>query len=120
MEIIPGIKISDFDFNLPQDKIAQYPLIKRDESKILIYKNHKIQEDRFYNIAGYLPTNSLMVYNETRVIQARLQFIKNTGALIEIFCLEPVEPTKELQQAFEQKSGVVWKCLVGNSKMEKR
>ena len=120
MEIIPGIKISDFNYNLPQDKIAQYPLAKRDESKLLIYGNHHIQEDRFYHLASHLPSNSLMVYNETRVIQARLQFLKNSGALIEIFCLEPVEPTKELQQAFEQKSGVVWKCLIGNSKKWKQ
>lgn len=116
MNKIPAIHISEYNYNLPKEKIAQYPLTKRDESKLLIYKNHEIQEDRFYNIPNHLPSNALLIYNKTRVIQARLQFYKDTGALIEIFCLEPIKPTREIQQAFELNSGVVWKCLVGNSK----
>ncbi len=116
MDFIPRIKISDFDYNLPQDRIAQFPLEERDGSKLLVYKDGEVSEDIFRNIADYLPPSSLLIYNETKVIQARLVFTKDTGANIEIFCLEPVSPTKEIQQAFQQTKRVVWKCLVGNSK----
>ena len=115
MDHLPGIDISDFNYPLPPEKIAQFPLSGRDQSKLLVYRDGKISDDRFYNVDAYLPEGSLLIYNKTKVIQARLQFRKDTGALIEVFCLEPVEPTREIQQAFEQKSGVVWQCLVGNS-----
>ncbi|NOX48321.1 MAG: S-adenosylmethionine:tRNA ribosyltransferase-isomerase, partial [Chlorobi bacterium] len=113
---MPKINIEEFNYNLPKEKIAQFPLEKRDESKLVIYKDGEISETTFKHIPELLPENSLMIYNETKVVQARLLFRKETGANIEIFCLEPVEPTREIQQAFEQHSGVVWKCLVGNSK----
>lgn len=116
MDFIPDINISDYDYHLPNGKIAQFPLPVRDESKLLIFKNGHLSQDVFKNLARYLPEESLMIFNETKVIHARLLFQKESGATIELFCLEPISPTKELQQAFEQKSGVVWKCLVGNSK----
>lgn len=112
----PRINIRDFFYDLPAERIAQFPLSRRDESKLLVYRQGQIADDRFFNLPDHLPGQALMVYNKTRVIQARLQFQKETGALIEIFCLEPMAPTREIQQAFEQTSGVVWKCLVGNSK----
>lgn len=116
MDFIPDINISDFDYKLPQTKIAQFPLEKRDESRLLIYQDQELSTDKFKNIPGFLANNGLLIYNETKVIQARLKFFKETGAAIEIFCLEPYAPTKEIQQAFQEKSGVVWKCLVGNTK----
>jgi S-adenosylmethionine:tRNA ribosyltransferase-isomerase len=116
MQEIPKINIKEFSYKLPKEKIAQFPLEKRDESKLVIYRDGKISENTFRHIPELLPENSLMIYNETKVVQARLLFQKETGASIEIFCLEPVEPTREIQQAFEQQSGVIWKCLVGNSK----
>lgn len=116
MDFIPDININEFDYHLPEDKIAQFPLSGRDESKLLIYKKGLISEDIFKNIPNHLPENSLLVFNETKVIRARLLFHKPNGATIELFCLEPILPTRELQQAFEQNSGVVWKCMVGNSR----
>jgi S-adenosylmethionine:tRNA ribosyltransferase-isomerase len=116
MEFIPETNINEFDYNLLEEKIAQFPLPERDESKLLIARNNTIAQDIFKNIPGHLPENSLLIFNETKVIQARLLFKKTSGAKIELFCLEPVLPTRELQQAFEQRSGVVWKCMVGNSK----
>ena len=113
---IPNINIKDYHYLLPKDRIAQFPLEKRDESKLVIYNDFKISESKFKDIPEFLPENSLLIYNETKVIRARLLFQKETGAGIEIFCLEPVMPTREIQLAFRQHSGVVWKCLVGNSK----
>lgn len=110
-----NIQIQEYDYPLPSDRIAQHPLEKRDASKLLYY-NGKIEEGQFHQIATYLPSNSLLVFNDTKVVQARLIFAKSTGARIEIFCLEPVEPTREIQDAFQQKSGVIWKCLIGNRK----
>ena len=86
------IRIEDFDYPLPDERIAKFPLPKRDESKLLLYKEGKVSESIFKHITDYLPDGSLMVFNNTRVIQARLLFQKETGAKIEIFCLEPVEP----------------------------
>ena len=116
MNHLPFVNINDFNYPLPTNRIAQFPVEKRDESKLIIYKNKIISEDLFKNIPTYLPDSGLLIYNETKVIQARMLFQKESGAQIEIFCLEPVSPTREIQQAFEQQSGVVWKCLVGNSK----
>lgn len=110
-----NIKISDFTYDLPDDKIAKYPLKERDNSKLLVSKNGTIQASTFKNIAEFLPENSQLVFNNTRVIHARLFFRKETGAKIEIFCLEPVEPA-DYQIAFQEKERVVWKCMVGNSK----
>ena len=111
-----SILIQDFDYLLPQERIAKFPLPHRDQSKLLIYKRKGIYEDIFCHIDQYLPENSLILFNETKVIQARLQFRKESGGKIEIFCLEPKQPTSEIQLAFQQTSPVVWKCLIGNSK----
>jgi S-adenosylmethionine:tRNA ribosyltransferase-isomerase len=116
MKHIPGIKIKDFNYALPLHCIAQFPPETRDLSKLLITNNGRISEDVFTNVHQYIPQHSLLIYNQTRVIQARIPFQKDTGAQIEIFCLEPESPTREIQQAFELSSRVTWKCLVGNSK----
>ncbi|MCX6276598.1 MAG: S-adenosylmethionine:tRNA ribosyltransferase-isomerase [Bacteroidetes bacterium] len=110
------IRIADYHYNLPEDRIAQFPLQERDESKLLIYRNRQISQDVFSNIACHLPEHSLLVFNNTRVIRTRLIFHKSTGAAVEIFCLEPLAPSAELQTAFLQKSGTTWKCLIGNLK----
>jgi S-adenosylmethionine:tRNA ribosyltransferase-isomerase len=116
MDWMPALPLNEFMYDLPQEKIAQYPAQQRDASKLLIYRNNKITDELFKNITSYLPADGLMIFNETKVIQARLFFSKETGADIEIFCLEPVLPAAEIQIAFAQKSGVIWKCFVGNSK----
>ncbi len=114
----PGIDINieDFDYNLPDEKIAQFPLEKRDLSRLLYYNyfNDQFEQDIFYNIPGHLPPKSFLVLNDSRVIHARLLFKKESGSLIEIFCLEPVNT--DIQNAFSQKGSAVWKCLVGNNK----
>jgi S-adenosylmethionine:tRNA ribosyltransferase-isomerase len=110
------IRIEDYDYPLPDERIAQYPLEHRDRSKLLIYEKGVISDDLFLNIANHLPDNSLVIFNETRVIHARLLFRKNTGSLIEIFCLEPVWPYRDHQQAMQCHTEARWKCLVGNSK----
>jgi len=111
-----SILIHDFDYMLPLERIAKFPLPKRDQSKLLIYKQGEISQDSFCHINDHLPENSLILFNETKVIQARLQFQKESGGKIEIFCLEPKHPSSEIQLAFHQTSPVVWKCLIGNSK----
>lgn len=112
---IEPIFIEDYNYSLPDERIAKYPLAKRDSSKLLVYKNKTVSEDRFYNISKYLPENSLLVYNNTRVIQARLIFHKSTGARIEVFCLEPISPS-DYALSLSSTNGCVWKCLVGNLK----
>jgi len=109
------IKITDFTYDLPDSKIALYPLQNRSESKLLLWKNGKISEDVFENSASYLSENSMLVFNNTRVIHARLNFQKETGANIEIFCLEPVKPA-DYQLNFQETEKVVWKCMLGNAK----
>jgi len=109
------IKISDYTYNLPDERIAKYPLTKRDKSKLLVRQNGTITQDIFENCANYLPEETQLVFNNTRVIHARLFFYKETGAKIEIFCLEPVEPA-DYQVAFQETEEVTWKCMVGNSK----
>lgn len=113
--IYHDIHIDDYNYNLPDDRIAKYPLDKRDDSKLLVYRNGEITDDRFYHLPDYLPENSLMVFNNTKVIQARLHFRKATGAQIEIFCLEPHRPT-DYQLNFQQTQRCSWICLVGNLK----
>jgi len=110
------INIKDYDYDLSESRIAKYPLKERDASKLLVFNGNEIKDEKFLNISLHLPGNSLLVFNETRVVQARLHFQKKSGANIEIFCLEPLSPTKEIYSAFEQKSPVSWKCLVGNAK----
>lgn len=109
------IKIKDYTYVLPEDKIARYPLVERDSSKILIYRSGNICHDVFSNLSNYLDKNDILVYNETRVIRARLIFRKHTGANIEIFCLEPVNPS-DYERNFASRDVVEWKCLIGNQK----
>ena len=111
-----SLSIEDFNYPLPDDRIAKYPLAERDQSKLLWYDKGLISERRFSEIPDLLPDDALLVFNETRVIQARLLFHKETGAQIELFCLEPVEPVNDFQLAMQQPSPVVWKCMVGNAK----
>lgn len=109
------IQINDYNYPLSDERIAKYPLKERDHSKLLIYKQGKVSEDVFFHIADYLPMGSLMVMNNTKVIQARLHFRKATGALIEIFLLEPALPA-DYEQMFQSRGRCEWFCLVGNLK----
>lgn len=113
--MIPEIKITDYDYNLPDERIAKYPLAERDASKLLRYKDGKIDEFVFRDIAGLLPDDAMMVFNDTKVVPARLHFMKPTGAHIEIFCLEPDTPA-EYNMIFASTSSCRWKCIVGNVK----
>lgn len=112
---IPKINIDEFRYDLPEARIAQYPVNERSSSKLLLYNKGIISEDVFSNIASYLPVNSLLVLNNTRVIRARLLFRKATGAIIEIFCLEPINPA-DYEKSFSSTGPVDWKCIVGNLK----
>ena len=109
------IYIADYNYPLPEERIAKYPLAERDHSKLLVYCNGKVSEDKFYNIGDYIAPHSLLVYNNTRVIQARLEFHKPSGARIEVFCLEPIAP-HDYQLSLGSTTGCTWKCMVGNAK----
>lgn len=109
------INQKDYDYELPDERIAKYPLEQRDASKLLVYRHGEISDAHFRDIADLLPEGALLVRNNTKVIRARLKFAKATGAVIEIFCLEPLEPA-EVEQAFVARGHAVWKCIVGNSK----
>lgn len=109
------LKISDFNYNLPDERIAKFPVAERDRSKLLVYNKGEISEDTFYNIGNYLPKGALMVFNNTRVIRARMHFRKETGAIIEIFLLEPYAPA-DYEQMFQTRGKCQWLCLVGNKK----
>ncbi|MDR1372879.1 MAG: S-adenosylmethionine:tRNA ribosyltransferase-isomerase [Dysgonamonadaceae bacterium] len=115
MNLPQKIEIEQFNYNLPDEKIAKYPLKERDSSKLLVWKNGKIVEDSFQNINRFLPENALLVFNNTRVIQARLIFHKPSGAQIEVFCLEPQHPA-DYEQSFAQTESCTWLCLIGNAK----
>ena len=110
------ISIQDFTYDLPVDKIAVRPLQQRDESKLLIYKDHEIKEDVFKNIDSYFEKESLLVFNKTKVINARLNFLNEKGQAIEIFCLEPNAQDLELTKAMAVQKTIRWNCLVGNLK----
>ena len=109
------IRIADFSYELPDERIAKYPLAERDASKLLIYNHGSISHRHFRDVSELLPEGSLMVMNNTRVIQARMHFRKETGALIEVFCLEPARPNDYVLM-FQQTAACTWHCLVGNSK----
>lgn len=112
---IRHIRINDYNYPLPEERIAKHPVEIRDHSKLLIYNSGEICHTVFTDLPQYLPKDALMVFNNTKVIQARLHFRKETGALIEIFCLEPYEP-KDYERIFLQKSYCQWTCLIGNRK----
>lgn len=109
------LSISDYNYPLPEERIAKYPLPERDHSKLLIYKDGEVREDHFFRVGEYIPAHSLLVYNNTRVIQARLVFHKPSGARIEIFCLEPLAP-HDYQLSLSSTEGCTWKCMIGNAK----
>jgi len=109
------IKIEDYNYALPEERIAKFPIARRDHSKLLIYRHGEVSEDIFYHLPEHLPKGALMVFNNTKVIQARLHFRKPTGALIEIFLLEPVQPA-DYEQMFQTRERCQWLCLVGNQK----
>lgn len=109
------IRISEYNYQLPDERIAKFPIAERDHSKLLVYEHGQISDDVFYHLPNYLPKNSLMVFNNTKVIQARMHFRKETGALIEIFLLEPIAPV-DYEQMFQTVGSCSWSCLVGNLK----
>ena len=122
------ILIEEYNYPLPDERIAKYPLAERDQSKLLVYREGEVSEDKFYRVGEYLPADSLLIYNNTRVIQARLEFHKEAGdeairligdkargARIEIFCLEPLEP-HDYQLSLGSTDGCTWKCMIGNAK----
>lgn len=109
------ILINEYNYPLTDERIAKYPLAQRDHSKLLVYRGGRVSEDKFYNIGDYIPQGSLLVYNNTRVIQARLVFYKQSGARIEVFCLAPIEPY-DYQLSLSSTTGCVWKCMIGNAK----
>jgi S-adenosylmethionine:tRNA ribosyltransferase-isomerase len=109
------IAIKDYSYDLPEEKIALHPLAQRDASRLLVYKNGNIEENVFANIVDFLPAQSLLVFNNTKVINARLRFKKTTGAAIEIFCLEPEGTITEYSSVMSTTGMVQWKCLVGGA-----
>ena len=115
MSDVKQIHISDYNYELPDSRIAKFPIAQRDHSKLLLYRKGEISEDLFYHLPDYLPQKGLMVYNNTKVIQARLHFRKESGALIEVFLLEPYQPA-DYEQMFQTTGRCSWLCLVGNQK----
>ena len=113
---VQNISIEDYNYPLPDERIAKYPLSERDASKLLVLKDNNISSSHFNEIGDFLPKDSLLIFNETKVVRARLQFTKESGAAIEIFCLEPISGNGDYQVAFSSKSPSRWKCLVGNSR----
>src|ERR1044072_2658042 len=109
------ISILDYTYDSPNEKIAKYPLPGRDESKLLIYKGEHITEAIYQQIDEFLPVDSLLVFNKTKEVEARLLFQKPTGGVIEIFCLEPHEQYADITTAMLQKQKVWWKCLIGGA-----
>jgi len=110
-----NLSIADFTYDLPEDRIAKYPLAERDASKLLIYQDGDITEDQYRQLPSHLPANSLLVFNNTKVVEARLLFQKASGGVIEIFCLEPHEQYADITTAMQQKGKVWWHCLVGGA-----
>lgn len=113
--MIPDIRIEDYNYPLPDERIAKYPLAERDSSKLLRYIDGKIDEFVFRQIPELLPSDAVMVFNDTKVVPARLHFVRPTGAQIEIFCLQPVKP-EEYNISFAATSSCSWKCVIGNAK----
>ena len=116
---IRSLRIADYDYPLPDERIAKHPLTQREQCKLLYYKGGNIEERRFWEVPALLPEHTTLIYNNTRVINARLRFRKETGSMIEIFCLEPVAP-RDYEQIFQTTGHCVWQCLVGNSKRWKQ
>jgi S-adenosylmethionine:tRNA ribosyltransferase-isomerase len=112
----PSIDLSEYNYVLPDERIAKYPLPNRDQSKLLVYRQGQIEHDNFHNILEYLPLESALYWNNTKVIPARLHFFKESGAHIEIFLLNPVSPSMEISSAMLATRTTVWHCKIGNKK----
>jgi S-adenosylmethionine:tRNA ribosyltransferase-isomerase len=110
------VDIRNFSYDLPDEKIARFPLEQRDASKLLIYSNHVIESSVYNKLENHLPADSLLIFNDTKVVEARLLFKKESGGQIEIFCLEPAEMYADITSAMLTKGEVFWKCLVGGAK----
>ncbi|MBP5190208.1 MAG: S-adenosylmethionine:tRNA ribosyltransferase-isomerase, partial [Bacteroidales bacterium] len=108
------IAIADYDYPLPDERIAKFPLAERDQSKLLVYKDGNIAESQFFHLPELLPEGAMLLFNDTRVIHARLFFRKPTGSVIEIFCLEPWQ--QPVATAFEERQRCTWLCFIGNNK----
>lgn len=115
MSKVPEISIEAYRYNLPEEAIAKHPLSRREDSRLLVYREGSLDHCKFRELADQLPGDSWLVFNNTRVIQARLKFSKPTGAQIEVFCLDPVEPA-DYQRSFEATQACTWRCMVGNAK----
>lgn len=109
------LSINDFTYSLPEERIANYPFAERDASKLLVFQNGKLKDDTYRNIANHIPAGSLLIFNNTKVVEARLVFQKTTGGQIEIFCLEPHEQYPDITSAMLQQEKVQWLCLVGGA-----
>jgi S-adenosylmethionine:tRNA ribosyltransferase-isomerase len=112
----PNINLEDYTYDLPKEKIAQFPLERRDKSKLLHFKDQKISHYNFTDVAKLIPVGSTLFFNDTRVIPARITFQRNTGALIEVFLLDPIEPSNEVAEAMLARGECIWKCMIGNLK----
>lgn len=110
-----ALRMVDFTYVLPEERIAHYPLEARDQSKLLVYKEGALNEKVFKNLAGELPENALLVFNDTKVIQARILFVGEKDT-IEVFCLEPMQPSEVIELAMGASTSCIWKCLIGNNK----
>ncbi|HMI78542.1 MAG TPA: S-adenosylmethionine:tRNA ribosyltransferase-isomerase, partial [Ferruginibacter sp.] len=110
-----NISILDYTYELPVEKIALHPLAERDASKLLVYQNGKIKEDIYKHIDAHLPAGSLLIFNNTKVIRARIRFQKSSGGIIEIFCLEPYEIINEYSSVMNKRGSVKWKCMIGGA-----
>ena len=113
---MPDLSLSQFQYNLPDNRIARFPLPQRDQSKLLVCRRGQITHSQFFNLTDYLPADSFLVFNDTRVIPARLPFVRATGAAIELFLLHPVPPDASISRAMTAESPVIWQCMVGNRK----
>ena len=109
------LRIEDFTYLLPDDRIAKYPLAERDTSRLLVYDNGTIRDKQYRDIADLIQPGSLLVFNQTKVVHARLLFTKDTGGVIEVFCLEPHEQYADVQTAMLQKQKLWWKCMIGGA-----
>ena len=112
---VPDLSIQDYTYHLPQERIANFPLQERDASKLLVYNNGVIDEDIYKNLDRWLPSGTVLIFNDTKVISARLLFHKPTGGVIEIFCLEPHEHYRDMTNAMMQQGSVLWQCLIGGA-----
>lgn len=110
------LHLSDYAYDLPEELIAQYPLAARDEARLLVYGSGRITHASFKEAGRFIPQNSLLVFNDTQVVQARLFFTRESGSVIEVFCLKPVAPHSEMSQAMQVRGSTVWECMIGNAK----